>query len=73
MSIGERNYRQEKKRIIYLGLFTSSVCLRLVIIQTMREMAPYFTMTKCNKLLITYLAYSTDRNNNTSAIIKNRW
>ena len=30
-------------------------------IQSTSEMAPYFTMTKCNKLFITYLTRSTER------------
>ena len=34
---------------------------RRVEIQSTREMSPYFTMTKCNKLFITYLTRSTER------------
>ena len=30
-------------------------------IQSMSEMTPYFAMTECNKLFITYLTRSTDR------------
>ena len=30
-------------------------------IQSKSEMSPYFTMTKCNKLFITYLTRSTER------------
>ena len=30
-------------------------------IQSTSEMTPYFTMTKCNKLFITYLTRSTER------------
>ena len=30
-------------------------------IQSTSEMSPYFTMTKCNKLFITYLTRSTER------------
>ena len=30
-------------------------------IQSTSEMSPYFTMTKCNKLFITYLTRSTGR------------
>ena len=45
--------------------FTGSVSIfmsrRQVEIQTMSEMTPYFTMTKCNKLFITYLTRSTER------------
>ena len=33
---------------------------RRVEIQSTSEMTPYFTMTKCNKLFITYLTRSTD-------------
>ena len=33
---------------------------RLVQIQTSSEMTPYITMTKCNKLFITYLTHSTE-------------
>ena len=45
--------------------FTSSDSIvtsrRRVEIQSMSEMTPYFTMTKCNKLFITYLTRSTER------------
>ena len=45
--------------------FTSSDCIvtsrRRVEIQSTSEMSPYFTMTKCNKLFITYLTRSTER------------
>ena len=45
--------------------FTSSDSIvtsrRRVEIQTTSEMSPYFTMTKCNKLFITYLTRSTER------------
>ena len=34
---------------------------RRVEIQSTSEMSPYFTMTKCNKLFITYLTHSTER------------
>ena len=34
---------------------------RRVEIQSTNEMSPYFTMTKCNKLFITYLTRSTER------------
>ena len=34
---------------------------RRVEIQSTSEMTPYFTMTKCNKLFITYLTRSTER------------
>ena len=34
---------------------------RRVEIQSTSEMSPYFTMTKCNKLFITYLTRSTER------------
>ena len=34
---------------------------RRVEIQSTSEMSPYFTMTKCNKLFITYLTSSTER------------
>ena len=34
---------------------------RRVEIQSMSEMTQYFTMTKCNKLFITYLTRSTER------------
>ena len=34
---------------------------RRVEIQSKSEMSPYFTMTKCNKLFITYLTRSTER------------
>ena len=30
-------------------------------IQSTSEMTPYLTMTKCNKLFITYLTHSTER------------
>ena len=30
-------------------------------IQSTSEMSPYFTMTKCNQLFITYLTRSTER------------
>ena len=44
--------------------FTSSDSIvtsrRRVEIQSTSEMSPYFTMTKCNKLFITYLTRSTD-------------
>ena len=30
-------------------------------IQSTSEMSPYFTMTKCNKLFITYFTRSTER------------
>ena len=33
---------------------------RRVEIQSTSEMSPYFTMTKCNKLFITYLTRSTE-------------
>ena len=33
---------------------------RRVEIQSASEMTPYFTMTKCNKLFITYLTRSTE-------------
>ena len=43
-----------------MSYFTSSVSIftsrRRVQILTTSEMTPYFTMTKCNKLFITYLA-----------------
>ena len=45
--------------------FTSSDSIvtsrRRVEIQSTSEMSPYFTMTKCNKLFITYLTRSTER------------
>ena len=45
--------------------FTSSNSIvmsrRRVEIQSTSEMSPYFTMTKCNKLFITYLTRSTER------------
>ena len=45
--------------------FTSSDSIitsrRRVEIQRTSEMSPYFTMTKCNKLFITYLTRSTER------------
>ena len=45
--------------------FTSSDSIvtsrRRVEIQSMSEMTPYFTKTKCNKLFITYLNRSTER------------
>ena len=45
--------------------FMSSDCIvtsrRRVEIQSTSEMSPYFTMTKCNKLFITYLTRSTER------------
>ena len=45
--------------------FTSSISIvtsrRRVEIQSMSEMTPYLTMTKCNKLFITYLTCSTER------------
>ena len=34
---------------------------RRVEIQSTSEMSPYFTMTKCNKLFITYRTRSTER------------
>ena len=34
---------------------------RRVKIQSTSEITPYFTMTKCNKLFITYLTRSTER------------
>ena len=34
---------------------------RRVEIQSTSEMTPYFTMTKCNKLFITYFTRSTER------------
>ena len=34
---------------------------RRVEIQSTSEMSPYFTMTKCNNLFITYLTRSTER------------
>ena len=34
---------------------------RRVEIQSTNEITPYFTMTKCNKLFITYLVRSTER------------
>ena len=34
---------------------------RRVEIQSTSEMSPYFTMTKCNKLFITYLTRTTER------------
>ena len=44
--------------------FTSSDSIvtsrRRVEIQITSEMSPYFTMTKCNKLFITYLTRSTE-------------
>ena len=44
--------------------FTSSDSIvtsrRRVEIQSTSEMTPYFTMTKCNKLFITYLTRSTE-------------
>ena len=40
------------------SIVTSS---RRVEIQSTSEMSPYFTMTKCNKLFITYLTRSTER------------
>ena len=45
--------------------FTSSDSIvtsrRRVGIQSTSEMSPYFTMTKCNKLFITYLTRSIER------------
>ena len=45
--------------------FTSSDSIvtsrRRVEIQSTSDMSPYFTMTKCNKLFITYLTRSTER------------
>ena len=45
--------------------FTSSDSIvtsrRHVEIQSASEMSPYFTMTKCNKLFITYFTRSTER------------
>ena len=45
--------------------FTSSDSIvtsrRRVEIQSTSEMSPYFTITKCNKLFITYLTRSTER------------
>ena len=45
--------------------FTSSESIvmsrRRVEIQSTSEMSPYFTMTKCIKLFITYLTRSTER------------
>ena len=46
----------------YDELFKSSDSItsrRLVEIQNTSEMTPYFTMTKCNKLFVTYLTRST--------------
>ena len=40
-----------------VSIFTSG---RRVQVQTTIEMTPYFTMTKCNKLFITYLTCSTE-------------
>ena len=42
---------------------------RRVEIQSTSEMTPYFTMTKCNKLFITYPTRSTERLPNLSSII----
>ena len=45
--------------------FTSSDSIvtsrKRVEIQSTSEMSPYFTVTKCNKLFITYLTRSTER------------
>ena len=65
---------QSRFRVIYIRLITrvsveydeifhDSIVTsrRRVEIQSTSEMSPYFTMTKCNKLFITYLTRSTER------------
>ena len=44
-----------------------STCMRAAGVNTTTsEMTPYFTMTKCNKLSISYLTCSTERYTNSS-------
>ena len=61
--------REEPKSIHTFSSYTNEIYktyytgqhVRLVEIQSTSELTPYFTMTKCNKLFITYRTRSTER------------